>query len=87
MPDPNIVDSGLSQRITVDGHELKIEIYRLEHDTQWSLEIVDEDDTSTVWDNLFDTDQGALDAALKVVNEEGLSGFRDSENVVPFLKH
>jgi hypothetical protein len=87
MPDPNIVDSGLSQRITVDGHELKIEIYRLEHDTQWSLEIVDEDDTSTVWDNLFDTDQGALDAALKMVTEEGLSGFRDSENVVPFLKH
>jgi hypothetical protein len=87
MPDPNIVDSGFSQRITVDGHDLKIEIYRREHDTQWSLEVVDEYGTSTVWDDLFDTDQGALDAALKVVNEEGLSGFRDSENVVPFLKH
>jgi len=56
MPDPNLVISGLSQRTSVDGHELRIEIVRLEHETNWSLEIVDEDGNSTVWDDLFDTD-------------------------------
>ena len=84
MPDPNLVDSGLSQRTIIEGHEFKIEIYRLEHEPQWSLEVVDEDGTSTVWDDLFDTDQAALDEVLKTIKEEGLSAFRDSGNVVSF---
>lgn len=84
MPDPNIVDSGLSQRTTVEGIEFKIEIYRLEHEPKWSLEVVDEDGTSTVWDDLFETDQAALDEVLKTIEKEGLSAFRDSANVVPF---
>ena len=86
MPDPNLVDSGLSQRTTIEGHEFKIEIYRLEHEPQWSLEVVDEDGTSTVWDDLFDTDQAALDEVLKTIKEEGLSAFRDGGNVIPFPK-
>jgi hypothetical protein len=86
MPDPNLINSGLSQQISVEGHELRIEIVRLEHETQWSLEVVDEDGTSTVWDDLFDTDQSALDAAFEVIREEGLSAFRDSGNVFQFPK-
>ena len=43
MPDPNLINSELSQQISVEGHELRIEIVRLEHETQWSLEVVDED--------------------------------------------
>jgi hypothetical protein len=61
MQDPNIVSSGLSQRTIIEGHEFRIEIYRLETDTTWTLEVVDEDGTSTVWDDQFDTDQAALD--------------------------
>ena len=86
MPDPNLVDSGLSQRTIIEGHKFKIEIYRLEQEPQWSLEVVDEDGTSTVWDDLFDTDQAALDEVLKTIKEEGLSAFRDSGNVVSFPK-
>ena len=84
MSDPNLINSGLSQRISVEGHELRIEIVRLEHETQWSLEVVDEDGTSTVWDDLFNTDQSALDAAFEVIREEGLSAFRDSGNIIQF---
>ena len=87
MPDPNLIDSGLSQRITVEGHKLQIEIYRLEHEPKWSLEVVDEDGTSNVWDDLFDSDQEALDEALKVIDEEGLTAFRDDDNIVRFPKH
>ena len=84
MTDPNIVSSSLSRRIIVEGHNLQIDIYRLETESEWSLEIVDEEGTSTVWDDLFPSDQAALDEALKTIEEEGLSGFRDFGNVVPF---
>jgi hypothetical protein len=84
MSDPNIVYSGLSRRVTVEGHDLKIDIYRSETDTHWVLEVIDEGGTSTVWDDLFPTDQAAIDEALKAIEEEGLSGFIDIGNVVPF---
>lgn len=86
MTEPNLVYSGLSQWTTIEGHKFKIEIYRLENEPQWSLEVVDEDGTSTIWDDLFDADQAALDEVLKAIEEEGLSAFRDSGNVVPFPK-
>jgi hypothetical protein len=44
-------------------------------DTEWTLEIVDEYDNSTVWDETFATDQLALDAALKAFEEESIYGF------------
>ena len=49
-------------------------IYRLET-TDWSLEVVDETGASTVWDDLFPTDQAALDEALKTIREEGIRTF------------
>ena len=84
MTDPNIVHSGLPQKMTVEGHELSIEIYRLEHDPKWALEVVDEEGTSTVWDDLFETDQAALDEVLRTIEKEGFSAFRDNGNVIQF---
>ncbi len=86
MPDPNIVSSGLSQRVSVEGHNFSIEIYKLEDGNEWSLEVVDEEGTSTVWDDLFDSDQAALDEVLKAIKEDGLGAFQESGNVVPFPK-
>ncbi|MDA0661491.1 MAG: hypothetical protein O3B08_01460 [Proteobacteria bacterium] len=86
MTDPKIVHSGLSQRVTVEGHEFSIEIYRLEYEDVWALEVVDQKGTSTVWDDLFDTDQAALREVLKTIEEEGLAAFRESNNVIPFPK-
>ena len=86
MADPNLVHSGLSQRITVEGHEFSIEIYSLEHEVAWSLEVVDDEGTSTVWDDLFDTDQAALDEVLKAVEKEGRGAFRENADVIPFPK-
>jgi hypothetical protein len=83
MTDPNIIHSGLSQHTTIEGVIFKVEIYRLEHESKWSLEVVDEDGTSTVWDDLFDTDQAAFDEVMSAIKEEGLSAFRDT-NIVQF---
>ena len=83
MRDPDLIHSGLSRRITLEGHDLAIEIYRLEN-TGWSLEVVDEYGTSTVWDDLFETDQDALNQVMNTIEEEGLGAFLDNSNVVPF---
>jgi hypothetical protein len=71
MSDPKLIQSALSRTIRKDGTEVRIDIYRLET-TDWSLEVVDETGTSTVWDDLFPTDQAALDEALKTIREEGI---------------
>jgi hypothetical protein len=84
MADPNIVTSGLSRALHVDGLNLQIEIYRLEHQTEWTLEVVEEDGTSTTWDDPFETDQAALDEALRTIRENGVSAFQDGGNVIRF---
>jgi uncharacterized protein len=73
MSDPKLIQSALSRTIREDT-EVRIDIYRLEA-TDWSLEVVDETGTSTVWDDLFPTDQAALDEALKTIREEGIKPF------------
>ncbi|MFD0980408.1 hypothetical protein [Tropicimonas aquimaris] len=44
----NLVTSGKSQTVVVDGHPFDIEIYRLEASTYWTLEVVDEEGASHV---------------------------------------
>ena len=84
MTDPNIVYSGLSRKISVDGHQFHIEIYRLEDDAKWTLEAIDDAGTSIVWDDQFDTDQAALDELLTDIEKQGIAAFRESANVIPF---
>jgi len=84
MSDPNIVFSGLCQRMTVEGHEIRIEIVKLESDTTWTLEVVNEKGASTVWNDPFDTDEDAMNMVKKVLVEEGISAFLDDGNVVEF---
>jgi hypothetical protein len=74
MTDPKLIQSALSCAIREDDTEVRIDICRLET-TDWSLEVVDETGQSTVWDNLFPTDQAALDEALKTIREEGIKTF------------
>ena len=84
MEIPNIVTSGLSTSVEVEEFKLSIEIYRLEHKPQWALEAVDQHGTSTVWDELFDTDKNALNEAMRIINEEGAAAFRDGGNIIKF---
>jgi uncharacterized protein len=74
MSDPKIIHSALSRTIREDGTQIRVAIYRLET-TDWSLEVVDATGASTVWDDLFSTDQAALDEAMKTIHEEGIRTF------------
>jgi hypothetical protein len=86
MADPNILHSGLSRKIVVGGLNFRVEIYRLEHEPGWSLEVIDKDGTSTVWDDQFKSDREALEELETAVREEGVAAFMDRGNVVPFPK-
>lgn len=82
MATPKIINSGLSQHIEQDGHTFVIEIYRLDNETTWILEIVDDQGTSHVWDDRFDSAQAALDEANITLQREGAAAFLS--NVVEF---
>ena len=66
----NLVQSNRSQRVVVDGYPFSIEIYRLEVDKTWTLEVVDRESTSHVWDDQFRSDKDARDAAVQVLESE-----------------
>lgn len=72
--DPEVIDSKHSGFITRDGVTVELCIYRLE-DTKWTLEVVDADGTSTVWDDEFDTDDDALAEFERTVRESGMLEF------------
>ena len=82
--DPNIVHSGLSGTVSKDGVTVKVFIYRLENDPNWSLEVVNSADTSIVWDDRFATDDEAFAEFQRTVDQEGMRSFLDNGNVLPF---
>lgn len=75
--EPELIQSPLSQSITRDGHALQVDIYRLEDEVDWVLEVVNETGTSHVWDDRFATDQAALGAVHEAIDEEGITAFLD----------
>lgn len=71
--DPEIIVSPLSGEFTSEGVSVDVQIYRLATSEEWSLEVVDGDDTSIVWDAVFPSDKDAYDAFLEDVRDEGLA--------------
>ena len=69
--------SPLSKSITRDGKTVEVHIY--EGDLgKWILEVVDQYDNSTVWDDQFGSDQEAFTVALETIDEEGIESLIDS---------
>jgi len=73
--DPVIIDSALSQEIEVDGYRFAVNIFRLEEESTWSLEVVDEDNSSHVWGDTFSSDFAALVEAQKAIRSMGAAAF------------
>ena len=63
MRDPKPINSRHSGTFTKDGVSVQLYIYRLAN-TRWSLEVVDAEGTSTVWDDRFETDDEAREEFL-----------------------
>ena len=71
MTDPTIIISPLSGPYSEGGLTVDVQIYRLE-DSKWSLEFIDGDGTSIVWDDPFDTDAAAKAEFDRCIAEEGI---------------
>ncbi len=84
--EPNLVNSAKSQRVVVDGYPFAIEIYRLESDQTWTLEVVDHEGTSHVWDEQFKSDKDARNAALQALEAEGALAFIRGDNIISIRK-
>jgi hypothetical protein len=69
--DEELMMSPLCQSVTREGHTVRVEIYR-GTSSRWLLEVLDEYQNSTVWDDQFDTDQLAWAEFQKTIAEEGI---------------
>ena len=67
-----------------DNVTVEVIIVRLESESKWSLEVVNDAGTSIVWDNLFDSDEDAYAEFQRTVEEECMRAFLDNQNVIPF---
>jgi hypothetical protein len=74
--DPEIEYSPLCEEVTRDGLTVRVQIYRLKTGNEgWSLEVVDHEDASTVWEDLFETDHEALAEFSRTLEAEGIQSF------------
>lgn len=78
--EPNLEVSPLSQEVSSGGRTVSVEIFRLEGEASWALEVVDEYNNSTVWDDTFETESAALSEAKKTILSEGISSLVGPED-------
>ena len=85
--EPTLIYSPLNGHFSKDGVRVEVIIISSDLDPTWSLEVVNDIGTSTVWDNQFETDDQAYAAFRRVVDEEGMQAFDGQpapSNVIPF---
>ncbi|AMJ60955.1 hypothetical protein [Bosea sp. PAMC 26642] len=76
---PDIEHSPLCGKVSRDGETVDVQIYRMaDGDESWSLEVVDDDGGSTVWNDLFETDQAAYAEFFTTLEREGIACFRQA---------
>lgn len=67
-------ESELSQAYREGDITVQIDIYE-DGEGGWLLEIIDENNNSTVWEDAFDTEQEALEEAREALRDEGIDTF------------
>jgi hypothetical protein len=83
--EPNLIISSASRHTIEEDIPFKVDIYKLEGGDGWSLEVVTEDGTSVVWDDLFEDDQAAFEEAVATIRNAGAVAFSNGgSNVIPF---
>jgi hypothetical protein len=74
--DPEIEYSPLCGVVTRDGIAVCVEIYRLVGEPEvWSLEVIDQEGASTVWEETFTSDGAAYAEFYRTLENEGIRSF------------
>ena len=76
--DKPLIYSSLCQVFESDGITLDVQIYRIPA-SNWVLEVIDEKNTSFVWDDKFDNDADAWTEFQRTLRDEGLDAFADAD--------
>ncbi|MHA2092509.1 MAG: hypothetical protein ACW98K_16805 [Candidatus Kariarchaeaceae archaeon] len=79
--DHEVKMSPLCQEVTRVGKTVQIDIYE-DGEGGWILEVIDEYNNSSVWDDPFDTDESALKEALDTIEKEGIESLIGPESGV-----
>ncbi|HAO35844.1 MULTISPECIES: hypothetical protein [unclassified Hyphomonas] len=82
--DPNLVFSSRNGWVTRNGMTVELCIVRLEHGEEWTLEVVNQNGTSIVWDDPFESDEAAFEEFERTIAEEGMEAFLDDARIIPF---
>ncbi|WP_404482033.1 hypothetical protein [Novosphingobium sp. BL-52-GroH] len=77
--DPPIIESPMSKTVSQDGITVQVAIFKIDGDAGWTLEVVNAEGTSTVWEEPFETDTAAFNAFLRAVETEGMDTFLDDD--------
>lgn len=73
--DPELEYSPLTQTITEHDRSIDVYIYREKGGSEWYLEVVDDQDNSSVWEDAFASDKQALNLVKKIIAQEGFTIF------------
>ncbi|MCJ2016869.1 hypothetical protein MKK84_05405 [Methylobacterium sp. E-065] len=74
--DSEIEYSPLCGWVTRDGVTVQVHIFRSAGTSdEWTLEVVDQVGTSTVWKELFPDDQSAFEDFERAASEDGMRSF------------
>ncbi len=71
MDEIELVYSKYCQSVTTNGQTAVFEIYS-SGKNDWILEVIDEDNNFTVWDEQFGADDEALQEVERTLKEEGI---------------
>ena len=71
MDESDLIYSRHCQTVSSNGKTVKVEIYS-SGKNDWILEVVDEENNSTVWDDPFQTDEDAFREFQRTLKEEGI---------------
>ena len=72
--DHKLIMSPLSQSYEANGKSVQIDIYTGD-DGGWIVEVIDQYDNSTIWEDEFLTEKEALNEAIAAIVKEGISTF------------
>ena len=71
MDESDLIYSKHCQTVSRNGKTVEVQIYS-SGKNDWILEVVDEENNSTVWDDPFATDDEAFQEFKRTVEEEGI---------------
>ena len=78
MDENDLIYSKHCQSVTVGNKTVRVAIYGFGSE-DWSLEVVNESNTSIVWDDLFKSDDEAYEEFKRTLEDEGIEAFADEQ--------